>query len=129
MSARRSRNLGVQFLTWKGESVDDYLGACGELVDGMIHWLGERHVSILHLEAPGKELLWHTQRETGKARHIPVPWCYHMVAVIDCYVHDPWHPSLVLPPKRFIARAFPGQVVLGEFFGGPRDGEEIQSRD
>ena len=101
-------NLAVEFLEKEFEQVEDYDGICGELTDGIIHWLGEDHVSILHLEERFGGLLLLSD---GMA------WTFHMAPIIDGNVHDAWHPHLVLPPDEYVARAFPGQAVSTEVFG------------
>ncbi len=112
-------NLAVEFLEKEFESIDDYEGMCGELADGIIHWLGENRVSILHLEERSGGLLL---RLNG------ADWVFHMVPIIDGIVHDAWHPHLILPVAEYVERAFPGQAVRAEHFGGEHDGEEISDR-
>ena len=112
-------NLAVEFLEKEFEQVEDYGGICGELTDGIIHWLGEDRVSILHLEEGSGGLLLASDGWS---------WKYHMVPIIDGNVHDAWHPRLVLPPAEYIQQAFPGQAVRAAHFGGEHDGEEISNR-
>jgi len=79
---------------------------CGELADGIIHWLGEERVSILHIEA-----------ERGVILLPDDQWRYHMVPVIDGKVHDAWYPHLVLPPAEYAKQAFPGQALSLAIYG------------
>ena len=51
-----AQNLALQLLEDQGESTDEYDGMCGELVDGIIHWLGEDRVSIMHVDAHDNDL-------------------------------------------------------------------------
>lgn len=101
-----TENLAVALLQKNEETIADYDGHCGELVDGIIHWLGEDRVSILYLK-PSNEI-------EGLITNWDV-WRYHMVALIDGFVHDAWFPKLVLPPGEYIAKAFPGQKVIPSF--------------
>ena len=119
MSPLQPSNLAVEFLEKEFEQLEDYEGICGELTDGIIHWLGESRVSILHLEERFGGLLL---RSDGGA------WIFHMVPIIDGNVHDAWHPHLVLPPTEYIEQAFPGQAIRGAHYGGEHDGEEIPNR-
>lgn len=97
------KNLALEYLEEAEESLEDYDGMCGELVDAMIHWYGEdRHVGILYISPP-------SEYEMIRTEHDPIGWCYHMVAIIDDLVHDPWYPTLVLPPDEYVKSAFPNQ--------------------
>ncbi len=91
-------NIAVAYLEHIGETTDDYEDLCGELVDGIMHWIGEDAVRILYIT--GEEL---------KCRDME--WSYHMVAVIDGLVHDAWFPNLILPPEEYLKKAFPGIEV------------------
>lgn len=102
MSAGRIRNLAVAYLEHKGEALDEYEGICGELVDGMMHWLGEDKIRILYIKG-----------ESLGCRGLE--WSYHMVAVIDGLVHDAWLPDLLLPPKEYVEAAFPKADVEFSF--------------
>ena len=95
-------NLAIEFLEEVGESLSDYEGMCGELVDALIHRLGEERVKILYIK-PQNEL---DAIENGIDSW---GWKYHMVAVIDGMVHDAWFPNFVLPPKGYMRCAFPNQ--------------------
>ena len=113
----RPHNLAVEYLANQFEELEDYDGNCGELTDGIIHWLGEDRVSILYVDHVGDEdacLLC----ASGKV------WSYHMVPIIDGEVHDAWHPHLILPPGEYASAAFPGQSLRLAFYGGELDGEE-----
>ncbi len=94
MPAGRIRNLAVAYLEHKGETLDEYEGICGELVDGMMHWLGEDRIRILYIKG-----------ESLECRDLE--WSYHMVAVIDGLVHDAWFPNFILPPEKYVKAAFP----------------------
>ena len=110
----RPRNLGLDFLNRECAALSDFDGLCGELVDGIVGWLGESLVVIMYID-PGDNL-------------IPRPgdmWRYHMVAIVDDLVHDPWYPDLVLPPQEYVERAFPGQD-LEISFSGEEDSETIR---
>jgi len=107
----RPRNLALEFLAQQFENVEDYDEFCGELVDGIIHWLGEERVSILHIDAGDGLIL-----RAGD------PWRYHMVPIVDGNVHDAWYPHLVLPPEEYVKRAFPGQVLSLSFYGDKQKG-------
>lgn len=101
-------NMAVAFLEKEGETIHDYDGMCGELVDGMMHWLGEDQVSILYIKP---------RDESGIIDHGSAsldPWSYHMVAVVDGHVHDAWFPDLVLPPDEYVGEAFPNQLLTAE---------------
>ena len=87
------RNLALAYLEYKDESLDDYEGICGDLVDGMMRWIGEDRIRILYIK--------------GDLECQGLEWSYHMVAVIDGLVHDAWFPSLPLPPEEYIKSAFP----------------------
>jgi len=96
-------NLAIRYLKDHGESLGEYDGLCGELVDGIIQWLGEHRVRIMYLKG-GEEGLG----SNGC-------WSYHMVPVIDGMVHDAWFPNLIIPPKEYVRIAFPGQTPLVSF--------------
>lgn len=104
------KNLALEFLEESGESLLDYEGLCGELVDAIIHWFGQKRVHILYIKPKG-EL---DSIDNGIDRW---GWSYHMVAVIDGIVHDPWFPSLILPPQEYVLSAFPGQDLHYEITG------------
>jgi len=96
------RNLAVYYLKKHKECLEDYDGICGDLVDGIIHWLGERRVQILYIKP---------RFEMNEA--LNDMWRYHMVAVIDGKVHDAWFPKLILPPEEYAKEAFwSGRPVL-----------------
>lgn len=100
---KMTANLTIQFLRRSGGDIDEYDGFCGELVDGMIHWLGEDRVKILYIEgADGAEII------AGTWRH----WRYHMAPVIDGIVHDAWFPDMLLPPDEYVLKAFKDQHVV-----------------
>ena len=101
-----AQNLALQLLEEQGESTDDYQGMCGELVDAIIHWLGEDRVSIMHVDSYDDDLVGPT-----------VSWRYHMVAVIDGIVHDAWFPKIILPPVEYAKLAFPKQSLRLSFYG------------
>lgn len=42
-------------------------------------------------------------------------WRYHCVPVINGLVHDAWFPKLILPPKEYVAKAFPNQSLYLEW--------------
>ena len=96
-------NLAVRYLRDHNESLKEYEGFCGELVDAIIHWMGEQRVRIMYLQDDGDGL------GPGGC------WSYHMVPVIDGHVHDAWFPDYVLPPKEYIRVAFPGQNPEASF--------------
>jgi hypothetical protein len=77
------------------ETLDDYEGCCGELVDQMMHWLGEKKIDILYIKPAA---------ECDMA--LNDIWSYHMVSVIDGIVHDAWFPELLLPPEEYVKKAF-----------------------
>jgi len=78
---------------------------CGELVDGIIHWLGEDRVDILYIKPVDEyDALENDFDQAG--------WSYHMVAIVDGIVHDPWFPTLCLPPIEYVRCAFPNQRVI-----------------
>lgn len=99
----RNQNLAVAYLEYKNETLYQYGGLCGELVDGMMHWLGEDKIRILYVK--GGDGLACGDEE----------WNYHMVAVIDGLVHDAWFPDLLLPPGKYVKAAFPKTEVEFSF--------------
>ena len=101
------RNLAIEFLEKNGKFLDvSYDGLCGELVDDIMHWLGEDKVRILYIEPRIK----YGTLILGDHR-----WCYHVVPVIDGLVHDAWQPDLVLDVDEYVLRAFPGQIFKYSF--------------
>ncbi len=104
MSANKV-NLAVAFLAKQNESISDYDGFCGELVDGIIHWLGEDRVAIMYL-AETSEL-----GILGPAK----VWRYHMVPVIDGEVHDAWFPEIIASPREYLSLAFAEQKIEVSF--------------
>ena len=93
-------NFALQYLEKEFADLDDYEGFCGELCDGIIHWLGEDRVSILYVQpTPSSSVIL-----CG-----PEAWRYHMVAVVDGLVHDAWFPHIIAPPHEYAAKAFMGQ--------------------
>lgn len=98
---RKSQNLAVQYLTERNLALEDYDGHCGELVDDLIHWLGEDRVNILYV-APTDGF------ETMRAGSHD--WSYHMVAVVDGTVHDAWFPNAMYDPSRYVKAVFAGRV-------------------
>lgn len=102
MSHDETSNLAVAYLEHKDETLDEYDGICGELVDGMMHWLGEGKIRILYLKGEGLMCR-------------DLEWSYHMVAVIDGLVHDAWFPNLLLPPSEYVRTAFPKTDVEFSF--------------
>lgn len=100
-----SVNLAVRYLKDHGETLEEYDGFCGELVDAIIHWMGEQRVRIMYLK--------------GDCDGIGPDccWSYHMVPVIDGRVHDAWFPALVVPPDEYLLAAFPGQDPEVSFYG------------
>lgn len=104
-------NLAVQFLEHEDSAIDYYDGCCGDLVDDMMHWLGEDRIQIMYIKPkPGYALV----RMVENSPQVFV-WRYHMVAVIDGKVHDAWAPDMVLPPDEYIEAAFPGQCPEYDF--------------
>ena len=101
-----AQNLALQLLEDQGESTDEYDGMCGELVDAIIHWLGEDRVSIMHVDAHDNDLVGPCEL-----------WRYHMVPVIDGIVHDAWVTELILPPVEYAKLAFPTQSLRLSFYG------------
>lgn len=95
-------NLALEFLRKNNESIEDYDGCCGELTDGMIHWLGEDRVSILYIKP---------QLDIYCIQYESFLWAYHMVAVVDGLVHCAWIPHLILKPVGYIMKAFPKQKL------------------
>lgn len=93
---KKTNNLGVQFLERNKENLNDYEGCCGELVNGMIHWLGEDTVSILYVETRSGESL---RTQYGN-------WSYHMAAVVNRVVHDPYFPDAIMSPRDYVANVF-----------------------
>lgn len=100
-------NLAVAFLKERNESICDYEGFCGELVDGIIHFLGEDRVDIMYLAETSEAGI------QGPAE----PWKYHMVPVIDGEVHDAWFPEIVALPTEYLRLAFPKQEIQVSFYG------------
>jgi len=96
-------NLAVELLREIGESVEDFDGLCGELVDLLIHKHGEEKVDILYVD--------------GDLKCGDLSWFYHMAAVIDGVVHDAWFPKLVLPPDEYLKTAFPNQNPQSKLYG------------
>jgi len=121
--------LHAEFLQESGEDLRDYESFCGEFQDSLAKWADARGHSTrcLHVEsAEGSDLdliypayahlvegLYPPERVPGVW---PPEWKYHMVAVIDGCVQDPWLPELVLPVDEYVAAAFPDQEVLAELF-------------
>lgn len=104
----QQKNLALAFLNNHGETLEEYDGICGELTDSIIHWLGKESVNILYVEraAANSCLL----ARCGKQ------WWYHMVPIIDGFVHDAWHPQYVAAPKRYAAVIFPNQKVRMDIY-------------
>lgn len=105
-------NLAVRFLEQEDSAIDCYDGCCGDLVDDMMHWLGEDRVRIMYIKPT------EPKRALVRMLHDPLQvfvWRYHMVAVIDDKVHDAWTPEAVLPPDEYIEAAFPGQNPTYDF--------------
>lgn len=100
-------NLALEFLKECNESLSDYESMCGELVDQLIHFYGENRVQILYIRPQSSEDAIETHAE-------PLGWQFHMVAMIDGVVHDPWYPELVLPPEEYVRAAFAGQHLRWE---------------
>ncbi len=100
-------NLAVKYLQRNKETLSDYDGYCGELVDGLIHWLGEDRVSILYISNGDFSI----PLDDGSY------WGYHMVAVVDGRVHDAWFPEHILPPEEYLEAAFPQQELQHEITG------------
>jgi hypothetical protein len=98
-TSTKTHNIAVAYLEKTNQSVNDYCGNCGELVDDIMHWIGEDNVRIMYIEG-GKWLM------CGNLK-----WDWHMVAVIDGLVHDAWFPNLILSPLDYIKQAFPGAKV------------------
>ena len=71
--------------------LDSFDGLCMELVDEALHiW---EDADILWVEpVVGDRLL-------GK-------WRFHAVVVIAGIVHDAWHPTVLLPPRQYVATVF-----------------------
>jgi len=109
-----TENLALQYLEEHDECLDDYDGLCGELVDSMMHWLGEDRVEILYIK-PRTEL---KPLELGDFR-----WVYHMVPVIDGLVHDAWAPHNIFEPDIYILTTFPEQILTWDFPAGKDDPE------
>lgn len=66
-------------------------------------------VKILHVETKlGGDLV--------PAYGVRRPWSWHMVAVVNGLVLDPWCPWVPRPPAEYLARVFPGQPILAELF-------------
>lgn len=106
-------NLAVQFLEQEDSAIDSYDGCCGDLVDDMMHWLGEDRVRIMYIKpSNSKHALI---RELDSPPFQVFVWRFHMVAVIDGKVHDAWTPEAVLPPDEYIEAAFPGQNPTYDF--------------
>lgn len=95
-------NLAIELLEEIGETIEDFDGLCGELVDLLIHEYGEEAVDILYIDGDIKCENW--------------TWSYHMVAVIDGIVHDAWFPKLMLPPDEYVIAAFPGQKLTTKVY-------------
>ena len=93
------KNLALIFLAEHDESIEEYEGLCGELTDQVIKWLGEDMVSILFIDPTNP---YHLDDPDGGR------WYYHMVPIVDGLVHDPWFPELVLEPREYFKKAFPG---------------------
>lgn len=99
-------NLALEFLRENDEGIEDYDGLCGELVDAMMHWIGEDKVRILYIKP---------RLESGVLLLGNHCWGYHMVPVIDDLVHDAWQPELVVDVDEYVLRAFPGQIFKYDF--------------
>ena len=97
-------NLAVEYLRVNRMALDDFEGQCGELVDEIIHWLGESRVKILSMRTPDGQVLG------GR-------WGYHVAPLIDGVVHDAWYPDCVLPPDQYVKRAFPDENIDLKVFG------------
>lgn len=106
------KNLAIQTLEAAGETVDDYDGLCGELVDALIHKHGSDAVSIMYIKPPSMDICIQNGHRL---------WSYHMVAVIDGAVHDAWFPDLILPPQEYLTAAFPGQDLTSEIDGWKKE--------
>lgn len=100
------KNEAIRFLEERCEGLEDYDGNCGELVDAMMHWLGEGRIRILYIEP---------RLEGGALLLGDHCWSYHMVPVIDGRVHDAWQPDLVVDVEEYVLRAFPDQIFRYDF--------------
>lgn len=99
-------NLAIEYLNRKGETIWDYDGLCVELVDGMMHWLGEDTIEILYIKPTdwAKTLVLVRPHD-----HEEFNWSYHAVSVIDGFVHDAWAPEVILPPEEYVDKVFEDQ--------------------
>lgn len=76
-------NLARAYLEKAGETIEDWDGICGELADKVM--------------GAGDDVLY-VEGEIG--------WRYHMVPLIDGFVHDAWCPGDAIPPKAWLAKMF-----------------------
>lgn len=95
------KNKAIKFLNESCQTIEDYFGMCSALVDDLIHEYGEDRVKILYIKPVRSTVL----------RLDHYAWRYHMVAVIDGLVHDPWSPDHVKEPESYIRLTFNSQDV------------------
>lgn len=78
-------------------------GFCGEAANELLT-LADRG-DIIYIESEGGLLPSYALIAWG-------PWKYHMVALIDGLVYDPWSPILPCDPVTYVHRFFERQEVI-----------------
>lgn len=94
-------NLAVRYLAEHGERLDEYEGMCGELVDALLHWLGEEpDIAIVWFEPP-----------FGHALIPDSDWRYHSVLEYGGLIHCAWFPDVIESADDYNQEVFGGRAV------------------
>lgn len=94
-------NIAVKILKSIKMTLDQFDGLCGELANEVLHEYPE--AQILYIES---------ERDSYIESVYGYIWSYHMVPVIDGYVHDAWHPNFILPVDEYINAVFTYKVQI-----------------
>ena len=106
-------NLAEKYLAESNQTTADFYGNCGELVDEMMHWMGEDKIRIFYISITSAILPLKPNGDyTDGGTYL---WRYHMVPVIDGIVHCAWMPELMVSPDEYVKIGFPEQEVESSF--------------
>lgn len=94
-------NLATEYLRATNQTIDDYDGLCGELVNDL-QKTGNGDDHIIYVEGD-------------------IGWRYHMALLRDGLVHDAWCDAGALPPREWLIEMF-GERAWIEF---TLDGEDL----
>lgn len=109
------KNLALEVLSKIGASLEEYDGQCGELANEVITQFPDG--DILYVEPKKQRFLHH--RCGGS-------WTYHMVPIVNGYVHDAWLFDDALPIDLYLLTAYGQQGIIVAINGEDVDPISLQ---